>query len=118
MKLTIIFALFLFAVGCASSAAPIADGKSNEKPSDTTTKSEKKAEDTTSESTEDKKANRISLADAKKAFDAGEAVFVDTRGANFFENEHVKGAINVPSSEFDANYKNVPKDKKIITYCS
>lgn len=63
-------------------------------------------------------APRISLADAKKAFDAGEAVFVDTRSAVNYKTEHIKGAINVPAGEFEQSYKQVPADKKIITYCS
>lgn len=63
-------------------------------------------------------APRISLADAKKDFDAGEAVFVDTRGADFYKTEHIKGAINVMVSDFEAKYKNIPNDKKIIAYCS
>ncbi len=63
-------------------------------------------------------APRITLADAKKLYDGGEAVFVDTRGKQFYAMEHVKGALNVPVDEFDATYKAVPKDKKIVAYCS
>ncbi len=61
---------------------------------------------------------RISLADAKKAFDAGEAVFVDTRAAEGFKTEHIKGAINIPAGEFEKRYAEVPKNKRIIAYCS
>ncbi len=61
---------------------------------------------------------RISLADAKKAFDAGEALFVDTRPENSYVNEHIKGAINIPVGDFEKRYKEVPKNKKIIAYCS
>jgi predicted sulfurtransferase len=61
---------------------------------------------------------RISLADAKKAFDDGNAIFVDTRAEVQFNQEHVKGAINIPAEAFQTRYAEVPKDKKIITYCS
>ena len=61
---------------------------------------------------------RITLADAKKEFDADAAIFIDTRSAAQFQAEHIKGAINIPTSEFAARYKEVPKDKKIIAYCS
>ena len=63
-------------------------------------------------------APRISLADAKKAFDTGEAVFVDTRSANLFQNERIKGAINISKDDFENAYNKVPKGKKIIVYCS
>ncbi len=46
------------------------------------------------------------------------AVFVDTRAATFYQNERIKGALNVPSSDFEDNYKAVPKNKKVIAYCS
>ena len=64
------------------------------------------------------KVPRISLADAKKAFDEGNVVFVDTRAEVQYREEHVKGSINIPAEAFEMRYAEVPKDKKIITYCS
>lgn len=66
----------------------------------------------------DQEAPRISLADAKKAFDDGDALFVDTRYADAFQMEHIKGAINIPVNEFDKRYSEITKGKKIIAYCS
>lgn len=66
----------------------------------------------------DENAPRISLEDAKKAFDAGNAIFVDTRYADAFAMEHVKGAINIPANEFATRYSEVPKGKTVIAYCS
>ena len=63
-------------------------------------------------------APRISVEEAKKDFDAGKAVFVDTRAAASYTNEHIKDAINVPDADFEAKYKEIPTDKKIIAYCS
>ena len=63
-------------------------------------------------------APRISLADAKAAFDAGTALFVDTRGDAAYNQEHIKGALNIPMDKLEANIKSLPKDKKIIAYCS
>ena len=63
-------------------------------------------------------APRISLADAKKDFDAGKALFIDTRGEASYKNEHIKGSINIPADAFQTRYTEVPKDKKIIAYCS
>ena len=63
-------------------------------------------------------APRISLAGAKKDFDAGNVVFVDTRAETSYRTEHIKGAINVPAEAIQTRYTEVPKDKKIIAYCS
>ncbi len=63
-------------------------------------------------------ARRISLEDAKAVFDKGDAIFIDTRSENAFANEHIKGAINIPWKEVEKRYKEIPKDKTIIVYCS
>ena len=63
-------------------------------------------------------APRITLADAKKDFDAGSAVFIDTRAETSYKQEHVKGAINIPMEALEAKYKEIPAGKKIIAYCS
>lgn len=63
-------------------------------------------------------AERISLAEAKKEFDAGTAVFVDTRDEASYQEEHIKGAINIPTKTVASRYKEIPTGKKIIAYCS
>jgi PBP1b-binding outer membrane lipoprotein LpoB len=63
-------------------------------------------------------APRISLEDAKQEFDAGTAIFVDTRAEVQFQQEHVKGAINLPAEAMALRYKEIPTGKKIIAYCS
>ncbi len=63
-------------------------------------------------------APRISLADAKKDFDAGNVVFVDTRAEAAYKNEHIKGSINITTESVETRYKEIPTDKKIIAYCS
>jgi|SRR5215203_3167022 len=88
---------------CRKTAAPVNVSKSNSAPA-------------TQEHSDN--APRISLADAKKAFDAGNVIFIDTRGEAQYQQEHVKGAINIPSDSFPARYAEVPKDKQIIAYCS
>src|SRR5688572_6297549 len=62
-------------------------------------------------------APRITLADAKKDFDDGKAIFIDTRSADAFKLERIKGAINIMTSDSADRYKEIPKDKKIIVYC-
>lgn len=63
-------------------------------------------------------APRIALADAKKDFDAGNVVFIDTRGEDAYKYEHIKGAINISVSNLNAKLKEIPTGKKIIVYCS
>lgn len=63
-------------------------------------------------------APRINLADAKKDFDAGTAVFVDTHVKEQFDLQHIQGAINVPYAQLETSLNKIPKGKKIIAYCS
>ena len=63
-------------------------------------------------------APRIELAAAKELYESGDAVFVDTRSADAYNNERIKGAINIPVAEFEQRVQEVPKGKTIIAYCS
>jgi len=63
-------------------------------------------------------SNRITVAEAKKEFDAGTAVFVDVRAEAAYKMEHIKGALHIPLESLDANLGKLPKGKKLIIYCS
>lgn len=63
-------------------------------------------------------APRINLADAKKDFDAGTAVFIDTHAPEQYAQQHIPGAINVPANNLEPHLNKIPKGKKIIAYCS
>ena len=63
-------------------------------------------------------AERITLADAKKDFDGGKAVFIDTRDEASFNQEHVKGALNIPLNLLKQRFDTIPKGKKLVVYCS
>ena len=64
----------------------------------------------------------ISLNDAMMYFQSREAIFIDARYKEEFDNGHIKGAINLPFEEFDKYYNSVkhklPSDKTLIIYCS
>jgi rhodanese-related sulfurtransferase len=60
---------------------------------------------------------RISLEDAKKAYDEKTAIFIDSRPADAYKIEHVKGAINIPLGS-TSDFSSLPKGKTIIVYCS
>ena len=60
---------------------------------------------------------RISLEDAKKAYDDKSAIFVDARAVEAYKAEHVKGAANIPLGS-TTDFSSLPKGKTIIVYCS
>src|SRR4051812_45787551 len=66
----------------------------------------------------DSEVPRITLDEAKAAFDSGNALFVDARGDMAFNQEHIKGAISIPNGGGEDRYSQLPKGKKIIVYCS
>mgnify|MGYP001442404164 FL=1 len=68
--------------------------------------------------TDDKSIPRITLEEAKKAFDTGTAIFVDTRDSSSYSFSRIKGAIHLPMSEFATGWQKISKGKKIIAYCS
>ena len=106
--LILLIAAAVFAVGCNDVARPPVIVKST--PSATpAVDSHGHAEDT---------APRISLADAKKDFDGGTAVFIDTHSPDQFAQRHIRGSINIPANQLDSYFDKIPKGKKIIAYCS
>ena len=63
-------------------------------------------------------APRISLEEAKKAFDEGSAIFIDTHPQATYDLGHIPGAINITMQDFEAKFDSIPKGKRIIAYCS
>jgi 3-mercaptopyruvate sulfurtransferase SseA len=63
---------------------------------------------------------RVSVGDAKAAFEGGKAIIVDVRSQAAYEAGHVAGALSIPLNEFETNIASVdlPKDKWIIAYCT
>ena len=61
---------------------------------------------------------RISLEEAKKAFDEKSATFIDTHVKATYDAGHIPGAINVTVQDLEAKFNTIPKGKKIIAYCS
>lgn len=65
---------------------------------------------------------RVTMTEAKRAFDLKEAVFIDARSSQDYNAGHIPGALNLPVSELEARgqalLKGIPKDARIIAYCS
>ena len=64
------------------------------------------------------KVPRITLEDAKKDYDNGTAVVIDSRAEVAYKQEHIAGALNIPIGSPETRYSEIPKGKKIIIYCS
>jgi predicted sulfurtransferase len=62
---------------------------------------------------------RISLEELKEKLDAGaDLVVVDVRSKEEFDQGHIPGAVSIPYAEIEARYRELPRDKEIITYCA
>jgi hypothetical protein len=61
---------------------------------------------------------RISLADAKAAFELKSAVFVDVRGEPYFSEGHIPGAISLTYDELSSRMGELDKNAWIIFYCT
>jgi len=61
---------------------------------------------------------RITLSDAKAAFDLNNAVFIDTRGESYFSQGHIPGALSITEDQIGNRMDEFDPDAWIITYCT
>jgi 3-mercaptopyruvate sulfurtransferase SseA len=61
---------------------------------------------------------RVSLKDAKAAFDLKNAVFIDVRGEPDYSQEHIPGALSITYDELPAHIQDLKKTDWIIPYCT
>ncbi len=61
---------------------------------------------------------RVSLADAKAAFDQNAALFLDVRDADSYNISHIVGAVNIPLGELGSRLNELDRNQWIITYCT
>jgi hypothetical protein len=68
----------------------------------------------------DAEVPRVPVEQAKAAFDTGQAMIVDVRGAEAYARSHIAGALEVSLSAIQTDPANLPLDKNkwIITYCT
>ena len=62
--------------------------------------------------------NRVSLLDAKKAFDDQSALFLDVRSESSYETSHIQGAKNIPADKLEMSLDQLDPNQWIITYCT
>ena len=62
---------------------------------------------------------RMSVADLKKAVDAGQVLVVDVRDSRSFADGHLPGAVNMPLADLQARAAALRGAKKpIVAYCA
>ncbi|MBK9924636.1 MAG: rhodanese-like domain-containing protein [Anaerolineales bacterium] len=63
---------------------------------------------------------RVTVENAKAAFDAGVAIIVDVRSQEAYDAQHIAGAIFISLADMSSNTANLKLDKNkwIITYCT
>jgi Rhodanese-like domain len=61
---------------------------------------------------------RVSLTDAKTAYDQHSAVFVDVRDAQSYATAHITGALSIPLAELTNHLGELDKSDWIIPYCT
>ena len=69
-------------------------------------------------------ARRITRDEAIKMVKDGKAAWVDVRGKDQFDLEHIKGAVNYPLTDLETDLEKktaeskLPRNKFLITYCA
>ena len=64
------------------------------------------------------KMPRVKVEEAKKMIAEGKAIIIDVRGAEAYKMSHIQGALDIPLGKLEASdFKDLPKDKLIISYC-
>ncbi len=61
---------------------------------------------------------RLSLKDARQAFDDKSAIFIDVRDPSSYDAGHIPGALSIPASGLSSRLGEFNKDDWIITYCT
>jgi rhodanese-related sulfurtransferase len=63
-------------------------------------------------------APRITAAELHDLWVKGKVLVIDTRLDDAYKQSHINGAISVPVTEFVAKMDQLPRDKKIVAYCT
>jgi len=64
------------------------------------------------------KVPRISLKESKVKLDKGQAVLIDVRSKESYDQAHAGGALSIPEEQIDARLSELPRDKLLILYCT
>ncbi len=63
-------------------------------------------------------ADRVSAGDLKAAMEKGLAMALDVRALSDYSALHIKGALSMPLNTIASRLSELPRNKRIVTYCS
>jgi len=63
-------------------------------------------------------ARRITAEELHKLWEKNDVLIIDTRGEAAYKDEHIKGAISVPSNDVGNRIDELPRNKMIVAYCT
>jgi hypothetical protein len=72
----------------------------------------------TQDTAPDEGMTRLTAEQSHTAVQSGEAVILDVRGAQYYDTQHIAGAINIPEDELEARHTELDPELMIITYCT
>ena len=61
---------------------------------------------------------RVTTVELEELMKQGNVVVVDVRNKDMYDRGHIRGAKLIPLNEVGERTKELPRDKKIVTYCS
>lgn len=63
-------------------------------------------------------AKRITAEELHKLWENNQVLIIDTRAESAYQQEHIKGAISMPTGTVLQRIDELPKDKMIAAYCT
>src|SRR5438128_11723791 len=63
-------------------------------------------------------ARRITAEELHKLWEKKDVLIIDTRAEAAYKDEHIKGAISVPSNDVGNRIDELPRNKMIVAYCT
>ncbi|NOT59998.1 MAG: rhodanese-like domain-containing protein [Acidobacteria bacterium] len=62
---------------------------------------------------------RVRVEEAKEQVASGKGLIIDVRGTDAWKAAHIEGAIDIQLADLEkSDFKNIPKGKRIIAYCT
>jgi Rhodanese-like domain len=62
---------------------------------------------------------RVRVEEAKADVTSGKGVIIDVRGTDAWKIAHIEGALDIQLADLEkSDFKNIPKGKRIIAYCT
>jgi 3-mercaptopyruvate sulfurtransferase SseA len=61
---------------------------------------------------------RVTIPELEELLKKNQAVVIDVRNQESFDQEHIPGSKLIPEAEIVARSSELPRDKMIVTYCS